>query len=198
MARGEQDRQAFVRDYFGELSRVLAAMPMADVTRALQELEAAHREHRRVFLLGNGGSAATASHMANDLVWGLSRKGLRPLKAIALTDNVPLMTAIANDETYEGIFSRPLETLAEKGDLVVAITGSGNSPNVIRALEVAKRLGLRSVGFLGRGGGKAASMVDVAVTVPSDDYGPIEDVHMALDHLATAYLRVFLAASPGG
>ena len=181
--------RAFAERYFVELKRVVDAMPMENVGRALDLLEAAHVEGKQVFLAGNGGSAATASHMANDLSWGLTRGQVKPMRAIALTDNVSLMTAVANDAGYDEMFTHQLDALAAPGDLLVAISASGNSPNIVKAIDRAKQIGMKSVGFLGMGGGKAASMVDVAVAVGSSEYGPIEDVHMVLDHLALAYLR---------
>jgi D-sedoheptulose 7-phosphate isomerase len=185
--------RAFAEGYFAELKRVIDGTSVDDVGRVLDALLRAHVEGRQVFIVGNGGSAATASHMANDLVWGLQRKNLRPMRAIALTDNVALMTAIANDEGYRSIFARQLEALAAKDDVVIAISGSGNSENVLAALETSRALGLTKVGILGMDGGKAKVMVDVALVVPSSDYGPIEDLHMVLDHLALAFLRTALA-----
>jgi D-sedoheptulose 7-phosphate isomerase len=183
----------FAGRYFTELKRIIDETSTDEVGRVLEALARAHREGRQVFVFGNGGSAATASHMANDLVWGMMRKGLKPLRAIALTDNVSLMTAVANDEGYGSIFARQLEALAVAGDLVVAITGSGSSENVLRALETARRMELATVGILGMDGGKAKGLVDVALVVPSNDYGPIEDLHMVIDHLALAYLRIAVA-----
>ncbi len=116
------------------------------------------------------------------------------MRAIALTDNVALMTAIANDDGYPSIFVEQLEALAVAGDVLIAISGSGNSENVVRAIETARKMGLVSVGILGMDGGKAKGLVDVSLVVPSSDYGPIEDIHMVLDHLSVAYLR--LALSP--
>lgn len=185
--------EKFVREYAEELSRVLAALPTDDVGAALGLLEAAHAADSQVFLVGNGGSAATASHWANDLTWGLARAGIRPLRAVALTDNVPIMTAIANDDSFEAVFVRQLDALANPDDLLIAISASGNSPNVVAAVELAKAKRMKTIGVLGMGGGKLRPTVDVAVVVDSSDYGPIEDLHMALDHLSVAYLRSTLA-----
>jgi D-sedoheptulose 7-phosphate isomerase len=182
-------RESFAREYLQGVARLLDDFSAGDVGRMLRLLEEAHRHGRQVFIAGNGGSAATASHMANDLMWGITRGGVRPMKAISLPDNVALSTAIANDVGYDSVFSVQLEALARPQDLLIAITGSGNSPNILRALTTARRLGLTTIGLLGMDGGKAREMVDVAVVVPSHDYGPIEDVHMILDHLATAYLK---------
>lgn len=191
MARTNDNGAAsgFAREYFDGVAKLLASVDVDAVGDVLRALAEAHRGGRQVFIAGNGGSAATASHMANDLAWGLTRGGVRPMKAISLGDNVALTTAIANDVGYDQIFAQQLEALAQPKDVLVVITGSGQSPNVIRALEKARSIGMVTVGFLGMDGGRAKPLVDVAVVVDSHDYGPIEDVHMVLDHLATAYLR---------
>ena len=183
------ERSDFASRYVGNLVAVLNALPLDAIDRALAALEAAYDEGRQVFIVGNGGSAATASHMCNDLVWGMAQIGRPSFRAIALTDNVPLMTAISNDLSYDEVFTVPLRALAKPGDLLVVISGSGNSRNAVRAAEVAKEMALNTVGFLGRGGGKLGAMVDVPVVVPSDDYGPIEDIHMMFDHLIISYFR---------
>ena len=183
------ERTAFSARYVRDLIGVLDALPHDAIGRALEALERAYDEGRQVFIVGNGGSAATASHMANDLVWGMAQINRPSFRAVALTDCVPLITAITNDLSYNEIFAVPLRALAKSGDLLVVFTGSGNSPNVVRAVEVAKEMGLGTVGFLGRGGGKLGPVVDVPVIVPSDDYGPIEDIHMMFDHLIIRYFR---------
>jgi len=184
-----QGRLDFIEAYFRTLTDVIALLPRAELAKAMEVLEDARAQGRRVFIAGNGGSAATASHMANDFVKGVAKGGGAGLQAISLADNVALVTAIANDEDYREVFAGQLDALGRPGDVLIAISGSGNSPNIVRAVEVAQRLGIRTIGFLGMNGGKVATMTDVTVVVPSDDYGPIEDVHMAFDHLITAYLR---------
>jgi len=182
----------FAKDYLTELKAVFDRLPLTELDRVIQTVEAAHKAGRQIFIIGNGGSAATASHMMNDLCKGtLGHKGDAPWKrfrVIALTDNVSLMTAWANDTDYRHVFSEPLKNLAERGDLLVAISASGNSPNIIAAVEAAKVIGLQVIGLAGFGGGKLAQMADVSFVVPSDGYGPVEDVHMILDHIITGYL----------
>jgi D-sedoheptulose 7-phosphate isomerase len=187
------DPKEFAKKYAANVARVLEALPADDVAAALRMLKAAHQANARVFLVGNGGSAATASHWASDLTWGLIRAGIRPIRAMALTDNVPIMTAVANDHSYEEIFAKQLEVLAEAGDLLIAISASGNSPNIVRAVELAKTMGVKTLGILGMKGGKVATMADTRIIVGDGDYGPVEDVHMVLDHLSLAYLRATLA-----
>jgi D-sedoheptulose 7-phosphate isomerase len=189
----------FARDYLSGLKDVLDRLPLQPIDDILRAIEQARDERRQIFVIGNGGSAATASHMMNDLCKGtLGHKGDAPwprLRVIALTDNVSLMTAWANDTDYNHIFSEPLKNLAQRGDVLVAISASGNSPNIIAAVEVAKQIGVTVLGLAGFTGGKLAKMADVSLVVPSDGYGPVEDVHMILDHIITSYLYEKLKAT---
>ena len=182
----------FAKDYIQGLKDVLDRIPLGPVDEIIQAIELAQSERRQIFVIGNGGSAATASHMMNDLCKGtLGHKGDAPwprLRVIALTDNVSLMTAWANDTDYHHIFSEPLKNLAQRGDLLIAISASGNSPNILAAVAAAKQIGVKVIGLAGFGGGKLAKLADISFVVPSDGYGPVEDVHMILDHIITGYL----------
>ena len=129
--------------------------------------------------------------MANDLMYGVAKGGGPGLRAISLTDNVPIITAISNDESYGEIFARPLSELGQAGDVLIVISGSGNSPNIVQVLKVAREMQLTTIALLGMGGGQASGLADVPVIIPSDEYGPIEDVHLAINHLITTYLRKF-------
>ena len=190
------DREGFARGYVEGLTKVLRALPLGDLGRAMEVLERAASEDRTVFIAGNGGSAATASHMANDFLKGTQMQGGPGIRAIALGDGLALLTATANDISYDEVFALPLRRLARRGDVLVVITGSGNSRNILRAVATASELGVTTVGFLGKGGGQVRDMLDVEVTVPSDDYGPIEDVHMCFDHLLTSWLAKQTAKTP--
>lgn len=193
MSTGYLDRRRFSLDYIETLCDVLRALPLGDLACALRSLERVFIERQTVFIAGNGGSAATASHMVNDLVKGVAEGGGRGFCAVALSDNIPLITAIANDTDYSDIFADQLVALGQPGDVLIVLSGSGNSANIVRAVEVARRMQIETIALLGMGGGRVAEMADVSVIVPSDDYGPIEDVHMAIDHLFTEYLRSWLA-----
>jgi len=146
-----------------------------------------------LFVAGNGGSAATSSHMACDL--GKTILGKHPLdngrrlRVLSLNDNIPLMTAWGNDEGYEHIFAEQLASLARRGDALIVITGSGNSPNIVKLVERAKGLGVRTFGILGFDGGKVMPLCDDHLLVPSDDYGVIEDAHSVVNHLITDDLK---------
>ena len=189
----------FAKDYLGGLKDVLDRLPLKPIDEIIRAIEQARDEGRQIFVIGNGGSAATASHMMNDLCKGtLGHKGDAPwprLRVIALTDNVSLMTAWANDTDFKHVFSEPLKNLAQHGDVLVAISASGNSPNIIAAVEAAKQIGVTVLGLTGFTGGKLSKLADVSLVVPSDGYGPVEDVHMILDHIITSYLYEKLKAA---
>ncbi|MGO9529043.1 MAG: SIS domain-containing protein [Verrucomicrobiia bacterium] len=189
----------FAKDYLSGLKDVLDRLPLKPIDEIIRVIEQARDEGRQIFVIGNGGSAATASHMMNDLCKGtLGHKGDAPwprLRVIALTDNVSLMTAWANDTDFNHIFSEPLKNLAQRGDVLVAISASGNSPNIIAAVEAAKQIGVTVLGLAGFTGGKLSKLADVSLVVPSDGYGPVEDIHMILDHIITSYLYEKLKAT---
>lgn len=143
-----------------------------------------------IFVVGNGGSAATASHMATDLMLG---SGLvdPPLRVIALTDNQAIITATGNDVSFEQVFSRQLIHLAQRGDILIAVSASGNSPNVVACVDAAKKVALTTIAFTGFDGGRLAKMVDLLVHVPTrvGAYGPVEDVHLMVNHMITEHLK---------
>lgn len=150
----------------------------------------AFKEGNTLYVVGNGGSAATASHIQADFQFFVRYfTNFRP-KVVALTDNVPLMTAISNDISYEDVFVEQMKGMFNQGDLLLAISASGNSPNVIKAVEYAKVLGGKSIAFCGFTGGKLKEISDMPLYTPNKDkdYGPIEDLHMILDHVLVNYL----------
>jgi len=197
----QPDAAGFARGYLRYLADVLAAMDEAAIASFIDLLLAARERGARIFFIGNGGSAATASHFANDIAIG-ARTADRPFRAISLTDNAAILTAIANDDGYEEIFVQQLRTQMTAGDVVVAISASGNSPNVVAALDFARAGGAITVAITGFDGGRIAKMADVNVHVPTNagEYGPAEDGHMVIDHLVGSYLarRVRAEAAGGG
>ena len=184
----------YVRKYVRETTAALesAFLPEA-MNRIVPLLLRARTEDRTIFFFGNGGSASLASHFVTDIAkvaGGTESRGKgHRFRCLALNDNVPGLTAWANDTEYARVFSGQLRALAEKGDVVVAISGSGNSPNVLEAVRVAKELGLATIGLTGIGGGKLKDLVDVPVVVPSNSMQHTEDLHLVICHLLTAYLR---------
>ena len=183
------DPADFARAYVAYVALVLQAMDPGEIAAFVRALLDARARGATVYFIGNGGSAATASHFANDLSIG-TKTADQHFRSVALTDNVPVMTAIANDFGYEEIFERQLRGLLDAGDVVVAISASGNSPNLLRAVDFAKRKGATTVGLTAFDGGALRRSVDVPVHVPTHagEYGPAEDAHMVIDHLVTAYL----------
>jgi D-sedoheptulose 7-phosphate isomerase len=191
------DHQQTYRDYLEHLNKVLESVSMDELDAATLVLADAFKHDKTVFVAGNGGSAATASHMACDFcktTLGKTPKSVeRRLRSIALSDNVPLMTAYGNDVSYDDIFGEQLRTLARRGDVLVVITASGNSPNIIRVLEAAKAIGVKTIGFLGFQGGKAKEMLDHSILAESSNYGVIEDAHSVFMHMLTEHLKSVVA-----
>lgn len=183
----------FSKSYLKYVSLVLEKISLDEIEGFVESLLAARDREATVYFIGNGGSAATASHFANDIAIG-TRSLDKPFRVISLCDNQAVITAIANDDGYEQIFSRQLGVLLKKGDVVVAISASGNSENLLCAIEMAKRKGATSVGLTAFDGGKLRKVVDFSVHVPTNtgEYGPAEDGHMVLDHLVGSYLMRFV------
>ena len=186
--------------YLDELKTLLDNLPLAQVRRAAEVLFRAYETDHTLFIFGNGGSAALASHMASDLgkathVPGpTSLQGVKRLKVLALTDNVPLLTAWANDSSYENAFAGQMENFIQAGDVALAISGSGNSPNVLRALELARRAGASTVGLAGCGGGKMKALLDCPIVVPSHNMQQVEDAHLVLAHMIFLDLKARIEA----
>ena len=178
-----------INRYFSELEQMLQAISLSHLETVLGLLEEAYRNGRRIFIMGNGGSAATASHFALDLAKNTIMPGAPRLKAISLTDHVPLITAWSNDIAYEHIFSEQLANMIEPGDVVIGISTSGNSPNVINALNLAKQYRATTVGLLGAKGGKIKDMADAYILAPGQNIEQEEDAHMILAHVITRHMR---------
>jgi D-sedoheptulose 7-phosphate isomerase len=188
----------YVRRYVEETHAALSDPYLAKaIGEIVPVLLAARDADRTIYFFGNGGSASTASHFVVDIGKATIRGDHRRFKCVALVDNVETLTAWANDADYAKVFSEPLATLAQAGDVAFGISGSGNSPNVLEAMHAAKRLGLRTIGLTGIGGGKLKGVVEVPVVVPSNSMQHVEDVHLLICHLLTAYLRDEAPAPPG-
>ncbi|MEO5364135.1 MAG: SIS domain-containing protein [Magnetococcus sp. DMHC-8] len=185
----------FAQGYCDYLGQLFKRLDYVQIGAFIDTLLQARQRGARIFFIGNGGSAATASHFANDIAIG-SRSRVRPFRAVSLCDNLALITAIGNDFGYDQVFVRQLENQMDAGDVVVAISASGNSPNLLRAIEYAREHGGLTVGLTGFDGGQLRGMVQLSVHVPSNpgEYGPVEDVHMILDHLVGGYLMLSVRA----
>jgi D-sedoheptulose 7-phosphate isomerase len=188
-----RDPVAFASAYIGYLQSILQKLNTAEIGSFVETLLDARRRGATIFFIGNGGSAATASHFANDISIGTNSYD-QPFRAVSLTDNVPIITAIGNDFGYEEIFVRQLRVLGQKGDVLVAISASGNSPNLLAAMTYAKQVGIKTVAITAFDGGKMKSAADEGIHVPTGprEYGPAEDAHMVLDHLVGAYLMRYV------
>jgi len=179
-----------IRKYLDEVRQVLKKVPVGEIRRVIDALMVAYSKDAYLFIMGNGGSAATASHFANDLNKAASSDGRRRFRAIALTDNVPLLTAWGNDLSYDDVFVEQLRNLYCNGAVVIVFSGSGNSANVLKAVQFAKdRGGGTTIGFTGYQGGKLKAIVDVCIVVPSECMQQIEDAHLVLEHLICTVLR---------
>ena len=170
------------RPYFELLSKTIRSLPFEQVDRVADVLVRAYEQQRTVFVFGNGGSAALASHFACDLGKGTVNGSSKRFRVLALTDNVPLMTAWANDSKYADIFCEQLTNLAVPGDIAFAISASGNSPNVLKALRVAKQVGSITAGLTGFSGGRMLALCDACIVVPCDNMQIIEDLHLCVAH----------------
>jgi D-sedoheptulose 7-phosphate isomerase len=190
--------QTFVREYFERLRRVVDELPVERIEAVGDLLFDAYQQGKQVFLVGNGGSAATASHMACDLGKSTIRPNLPRLRITSLNDNVPLLTALANDVGYEHVFSEQLVNLIVAGDVLVVLSGSGRSPNILEAIRYARSRSATVIALLGSDGGEVVDLADEHVVVPSEEYGLIEDVHMILGHLMADYFKQRLTAPAAG
>ena len=187
------DVRKIAKAYLDDLKKAADDIDVDELQKLAEILMQAYRNNNRVFILGNGGSASTASHMACDLGKGTLRNVYdteeKRFQVISLTDNVPIMTALANDMSYDDMFVQQLRNYVQKGDVVIGITGSGNTPNVIKAFLYAKNAGAITVGILGFGtGGSARDLVDHSIVIKSSSYGIVEDLHLAINHILTTCL----------
>jgi D-sedoheptulose 7-phosphate isomerase len=186
-----------IESYVERLRSAIEALPVDRLTELGEILYRTYRNGQQVFTLGNGGSASTASHMAADLAKNTIRANMRRFRILSLNDNQALLTALANDLGYENVFSEQLKNLIRAGDLLIAISGSGNSPNVLNAIRYAQSNSAEVVGILGFEGGEAARMADLSIVVPCADYGVVEDLHLIINHILVDYFRDRLAEDSG-
>ncbi|MFT6069504.1 MAG: D-sedoheptulose 7-phosphate isomerase [Bacteriovoracaceae bacterium] len=182
----------FASSYFNHLSEVLTKIDVTKVEEMINIILEARESAKMIYFIGNGGSAATASHFANDLSVGPRTTG-KPFRVTSLTDNNAVMTAIANDFGYDELFTKQLESYLNEGDVVVAISASGNSPNVVKAIEYANSKSCMTIGLTGFDGGKLKEVSKLNLHVPSEkgEYGPVEDIHMIFDHVIGNYITQY-------
>ena len=181
--------------YASRLQRVLDAADWSGVASLARELRDCWATGRQVFICGNGGSAGNAMHLANDFLYGVSKTAGQGLRVTALPANASVLTCLANDVGYDEVFSYQLAVQARPGEVLIALSGSGNSPNIVKALEQAARSGMRTYAVLGYDGGRARSMADVAIHFAIDDMQIAEDMQLAVGHMVMQWLR---QNPPGG
>ncbi|MCX8052450.1 MAG: SIS domain-containing protein [Armatimonadetes bacterium] len=174
---------SLISEYLRLVKDAISSLPEDAIRDVVDTLKKAHEEGRQVFLLGNGGSSANSTHIAEDLQKGVKEHTGKRFKVVSLAESTPLITAWANDAGYERVFVEQVESLVEPGDVVIGISGSGNSPNVLRAIEKANEMGAITIGWSGMGGGKLAQVAQKSIVVQSDNMQRIEDVHLILGHL---------------
>ena len=177
----------FIRGYLDALDATLKALPQQQIASIIDAIRDVRDRDAQLFVVGNGGSAATASHFAVDLGKGASLGAERRFRVLSLTDNVPWITALGNDLSYEDVFVEQLRNYARAGDLLLAISGSGNSENVLRAVRYANSIGCRTIGLAGFAGGKLREQAQECLVVDADHMGRIEDGHFVVQHLIVYY-----------
>lgn len=194
----------FIEDYKKELVNCLNQLDCQDIKEAADIIFDAYKRGKQIFIMGNGGSGTTASHFARDLRIGTAIEGKPRVRATSLTDNAAIITALANDTDYSTIFEEQLIGQSDEGDVVIAISGSGNSPNVVKAIEFARRNGAITIGFIGfsqhhlhgqslEPGGKLKKLVHKAIILASEDYGQVESVHLGLAHIISSLVKERIA-----
>jgi D-sedoheptulose 7-phosphate isomerase len=184
-----------VDDYVDRLQTALDDLDRHLLARLRDALIRVYRDDKQVFIIGNGGSSSTASHMAADLAKNTIGPNMKRFKVATLSENAAIVTALANDVGYENVFYEQLVNVIHAGDVLIAVSASGNSPNVLKAIKYAQRQSAEVVGLLGFGGGGAAELADIAIVVKSQSYGIVEDVHLSINHMLVECFREDLAAS---
>ena len=180
--------EGFFSGYASRLSRVLASSDWSGVSHLARDMREAWRTGHQVFFCGNGGSAGNAVHLANDYIYGVAKRTGGGIRAVALSANPAVMTCLANDVGYDHIYSEQLAVLANEGDLLVTLSGSGNSPNILKVLEQAKAMKVKSYAILGYGGGRAKELADQAIHFPVNDMQIAEDLQLVVGHMLIQWL----------
>lgn len=178
-----------VSEYINNISKGISSVPIDSIKKAAETISLAHFARSNVFVCGNGGSAAISDHFMCDHTKGVNSDTHFLPNVRSLSSCMSLLTAIGNDFSYEDIFSYQLEMFGSTGDVLIAISSSGNSPNIIKALDVASRNNIKTIAFVGFDGGKAKDIADIVLHVPINNYGVVEDCHQALMHILAQYLR---------
>jgi D-sedoheptulose 7-phosphate isomerase len=185
--------QGHVDRYLDRLRVAMDGLARERLSQLGEILFRAYRNDKQVLVIGNGGSSSTASHMAADLAKNTIGPNMRRFRIMSLNDNAAIVTALANDLGYENVFSEQLTSLVGAGDVLIAVSASGNSPNILNAMRYARSCSAEVVGLLGFDGGQAVALADLAIIVPSNDYGVVEDLHLVINHILVDFFRDQLA-----
>jgi D-sedoheptulose 7-phosphate isomerase len=191
----EQTVSKYVREHMRELDKAIEQLPLRELDQLSEALFRAYRNDRQVFTLGNGGSSSTASHMAADLDKNTIGANMHRFRITCLADNVSIMTALSNDLGYENVFVEQLMNHIRAGDVLIVVSASGNSPNVLKAMHYARSRSAEVAALLGFDGGAARELADIAVVIGSHDYGVVEDAHLIINHILVDYFRARLRES---
>ncbi|MEA3326729.1 MAG: SIS domain-containing protein [Chloroflexota bacterium] len=183
------NHKTWIVNYLATLENVIERFPVDDLSGLISIIENVRENEKTLFICGNGGSWATAAHMVCDLGKNTRMQGSKRMRVIGLGDNIPSLTAYANDEGYDRVFAEPLISLMQPDDVLLAISGSGNSPNILRAVEAANAIGGTTLGLTGFNGGKMKELVDHCLVIPSNSMEMVEDFHIIVDHILTTCLR---------
>src|SRR5688572_19491198 len=175
--------EAYLSQYLKSHKEALDLIPLDKVSELIQLFGKAWEEDRKIFVFGNGGSAANASHFVTDLGKGASDALSKPFRCMSINDNTPWLTALGNDYHFDEVFSRQLNNFADPGDILLTMSVSGNSPNLVAAVELGKKIGLHTVALVGGKRGKLAELADLVIAVDSTHYGRVEDAHMGICHI---------------
>jgi D-sedoheptulose 7-phosphate isomerase len=182
-----------IDDYLERLRAAIDGLPRERLNQLGEILLRAYRVDKQVFVMGNGGSSSTASHLAADLAKNTIGPNMRRFRIMSLNENAAIVTALANDLGYENVFSEQLTSLVRAGDVLIAVSASGNSPNILNAMRYARSRSAEVVGLLGFDGGQAVGLADLSIVVPSSDYGVVEDLHLVINHMLVGFFRDQLA-----
>jgi D-sedoheptulose 7-phosphate isomerase len=188
----------YARKYLDYLSSVIKGLDVSAIAAVTEKLDAVRRQKKTIFVVGNGGSAATAHHFVNDFGIGCLMEDHQPFRILSLSENMANVTALGNDTSYDNIFVGQMKSLFRSGDVLLALSVSGNSPNIIKAVEYARLVGGFVIGLTGFDGGKLKSLADLSIHARTGkgEYGPVEDIHLILDHLISSFLKQRIFDSP--
>jgi len=186
---------SLIQDYIDDLSDNLKELLQQNVAEIADIIFDAYEKGKQIFIMGNGGSATTSSHFANDLKLGRAAEGKPHVRVTSLTDNIAVITALANDIDYSSIFMEQLAGQLNEGDVVIGISASGNSPNVLEAIELSSSQGAITIGFSGFGGGRLKEITHKCIVLSCRDYGQVEDTHLCLAHIVSCLVRNKIASA---